>query len=164
MVSFEPPFLLSLGVESCVCSLCDIFCGLVYQKGSCYQFFALQPFVLRSRLNAQGQQEIWVSDLYFYAKNWPSLNLQQYLNMTIVSIDGKPALQTVLKWAVDNEFESKDPGSRFNRVLDSHYQQRVATIFPLPDNNTQGVGVVCALARQNRFFAQSQSCIYCYDL
>lgn len=57
--------------------------------------------------------------------------------MTLSAVDGKPALEALLKWAVDNEFESKDPGSRFNRVLDSHYQQRVGSIFPLPENTQQ---------------------------
>eukprot|EP01122_Echinamoeba_exundans_P006460 TRINITY_DN1823_c0_g1_i1.p2 TRINITY_DN1823_c0_g1~~TRINITY_DN1823_c0_g1_i1.p2 ORF type:complete len:490 (-),score=160.92 TRINITY_DN1823_c0_g1_i1:57-1526(-) len=88
-------------------------------------------------MNAAGKQEIWVSDLYFYATQWPQLNLQQFVNNTLISIDGQPALNVLLQWAIDNEFESKDPGSRFNRVLDSHYQQRVGTIFPLPDNTTQ---------------------------
>jgi len=76
-------------------------------------------------MNANNQQEIYISDLYAYGPGgWPDLNLKQYIGATITTIDGQDAFKTLWTWAQESEFESKDTGSSFNRVLDYHYQQR----------------------------------------
>jgi hypothetical protein len=64
-------------------------------------------------MNSQGQQEVFISDLYAYARNaWTDLNLSQYIGATVVQIDGNDALKTLFAWAEEFEFMSKDPGVR----------------------------------------------------
>jgi hypothetical protein len=92
----------------------------LYTKSNCFQYFALQPFTLRSRMNAAGQQEIYVSDLYSYSKGaWTDLNLAQYVGATIVKINGNDAVKTLYAWGEEFEFMSKDPGVRLRPTLTS---------------------------------------------
>jgi hypothetical protein len=111
----------------------------VYSKPQCYDAAAVQPMALNSRLNANGQQEIFVDGLFAFsqAPQYANFPLQDYVGAVVTSIDGVPAMQALLDYSSTYGFLSKDMGAAFNFILSSVYQTRVLQLFPFPVNPSQ---------------------------
>lgn len=81
----------------------------VFVRGHCYGAFALQPFLLSSRINGEGDQEIFISGLtvFKHAPQYAHIDLDRLVNATILSFGNGTAMREMQLFMMQQGFISK---------------------------------------------------------